>query len=137
VLRAVEVPLGAATVLAYKLSKRFDQDISALALGIVLHLDGEQVREVRIGVGGMAAVPARARATEAALRGRRFDTAALAAAQAALAAEFTPISDLRASAAYRLQAAQNLLRRAWLQASPLAPRGLPLSVHDAAAEPRA
>jgi xanthine dehydrogenase small subunit len=85
----------------------------------------------------MAAVPARARATEAALRGRRFDTAALAAAQAALAAEFTPISDLRASAAYRLQAAQNLLRRAWLQASPLAPRGLPLSVHDAAAEPRA
>ncbi|MFN8737928.1 MAG: hypothetical protein ACK50B_15420, partial [Betaproteobacteria bacterium] len=68
---------------------------------------------------------------------RRFDAAALAAAQAALAAEFTPISDLRASAAYRLQAAQNLLRRAWLQASPLAPRGLPLSVHDAAVEPRA
>jgi len=137
VLRAVEVPLGAATVLAYKLSKRFDQDISALALGIVLHLDGERVRDVRIGVGGMAAVPARARATEAALRGRRFDAAAMAAAQAALAAEFTPISDLRASAAYRLQAAQNLLRRAWLQASPLAPRGLPLSVHYAAVEPRA
>jgi xanthine dehydrogenase small subunit len=82
----------------------------------------------------MAAVPSRARATEAALRGRAFDEAALRDAQAALASEFAPISDMRASAAYRMQAAANLLRRAWLQCSPAAARSstdrIALSVHE-------
>ena len=123
VLRAVRVPapLPQQCVRAYKLSKRFDQDISALALGIALLLDGDLVRSVRIGVGGMAATPRRARAVEQALTGRRFDAAALQAAQAALADEFSPIDDMRASAGYRRTAAQNLLRRAWLDTSPLAP----------------
>jgi xanthine dehydrogenase small subunit len=136
VLRAVRVPLPAvpALVRAYKLSKRFDQDISALALGIAVQLDGAVLREVRIGLGGMAAVPSRAHATEAALRGRRFDAAALSDAQVALAGEFSPISDMRASAAYRRQAAQNLLRRAWHELSPLAPPTPALTVHAVHAE---
>ncbi len=123
VLRAVRVPAPQPQqrVRAYKLSKRFDQDISALALGIAVVLDGDLVRGVRIGVGGMAATPRRARAVEQALTGRRFDVAALQAAEAALADEFSPIDDLRASAGYRRTAAQNLLRRAWLDSSPLAP----------------
>ena len=138
VLRAIEVPLADPPVLAaYKLSKRFDQDISALTLAIALRLEGDVLREVRIGVGGMAAVPSRARATEAALRGRVFDEAALRDAQAALAAEFSPISDMRASAAYRGQAAGNLLRRVWLQYAPRSPLAgatgaadTPLTVHE-------
>ena len=139
VLRAVEVPVAEPPALAvYKLSKRFDQDISALTMAIALRFDGTcdnaGVCDVRIGVGGMAAVPSRARATEAALRGRPFDEAALRDAQAALAGEFAPISDMRASAAYRMQAAANLLRRAWLQCSPAAARSgadrIALSVHE-------
>ena len=135
VLRAIRVPRRDGVQLAaYKLSKRADQDISALALAIALLLDGERVVKVRVGVGGMAAVPKRAAATEAALRGRRFDEAALAAAQAALASEFAPIDDLRASAAYRRVAGQNLLRRAWLRLSPLAPRSraVPLTLAEVA-----
>jgi len=135
VLRAIEVPVADRPALvAYKLSKRFDQDISALTLAIALRLEGDVLREVRIGVGGMAAVPSRARATEAALRGRTFDEAALRDAQAALAGEFSPITDMRASAAYRIQAAGNLLRRAWLQCAPAAARPgtdrIALSVHE-------
>jgi xanthine dehydrogenase small subunit len=130
VLRSICIPLQPERILrAYKLSKRFDQDISALALAIAVALNGDVLREVRIGIGGLAATPKRARAAEAALLGRPFDQAALQAARAALAQEFTPISDMRASAAYRLQAAQNLLHRAWLEVSPHAPRGVPISVH--------
>ena len=75
------------------------------------------VTAARLAFGGMAATVARAAAAEAALLGRPFDTAAAEAAAAALAADFTPMSDLRASAAYRLQVAGNLIRRAALQAA--------------------
>jgi xanthine dehydrogenase small subunit len=97
-----------------KLSKRRDQDISAvcLALALVLDDDGRRIARVRIGVGGMAAVPRRAPAAEAALAGRALaDAQAAADAARALAAEFTPLSDQRASASYRMQAAQALLGR--------------------------
>ncbi|MNP56395.1 xanthine dehydrogenase subunit XdhB [compost metagenome] len=63
----------------------------------------------------MAATPLRGRHTEAALTGRPFDAKAVAAAQVALAEDFQPIDDLRASAAYRLKVAQNLLQRALLE----------------------
>ena len=96
---------------AMKVSKRFDQDISAVLGAFCLRLDGEVVRTARLAFGGIAAVPMRAKACEAALEGRRLDEEAIEAACAAFARTVQPIDDMRASAAYRLEAGQNLLRR--------------------------
>jgi xanthine dehydrogenase small subunit len=122
-LVAMHVPRAAMqrSVRAYKLSKRFDSDISAVAAGFALTLEGSTVREVRLAFGGMAAVVRRALHAEAALVGQPWTRASVEAAQDALAREFTPLSDLRASATYRLQAAQNLLLRFWLETRPDAP----------------
>jgi len=99
-----------------KVSKRRDDDISAVCLALRLDLDGAGiVTAARVACGGMAATPLRGGKTEAALLGRPFDAAAVAAAQAAIAQDFQPIDDLRASAAYRLKVAQNLLQRALLE----------------------
>nr|WP_315834503.1 xanthine dehydrogenase small subunit [Bradyrhizobium prioritasuperba] len=107
----VPKPAPAGRYRAYKISKRFDQDISAVMGAFWLHLDGSRITDIRIAFGGMAATPKRALATEAALRGRSFDLAAVAAAKAALAEDFTPLSDMRATASYRLRSAQNLIAR--------------------------
>jgi xanthine dehydrogenase small subunit len=95
-----------------KLSKRRDQDISTVAAGYRLKIKSGRVEEARIGFGGMAATPKRATAVEAALKKDGF-----AAAIAAVETEFKPIDDWRGSAAYRLQAAKNLLRRLELRVS--------------------
>ncbi|MDG3440004.1 xanthine dehydrogenase small subunit [Nitrospirillum amazonense] len=95
---------------AYKISKRFDQDISALcACFLVTVGDDGLVTRARLAYGGMAGTPKRADAAEAALLGRPWDAAAARDAKAALAQDFTPLSDWRASAAYRLAVAGNLL----------------------------
>ena len=125
-VEAIELPLppAAARVRAYKLSKRFDCDISAVCAGLWLELDGERVKEVRLAFGGMAATVQRAAGAEAALRGQPWTQASVDAAKAALATDFTPLSDMRASAAYRAQVVQNLLQRFWLETrtdSPLSP----------------
>ncbi len=100
----------------YKLSKRRDEDISALCGAFRVSLDaGGKVEAVRVAFGGMAATPKRARAVEAALNGRPWAAASIEAAVAALAEDFQPIGDMRASAEYRLLAAQNLLRRFHLE----------------------
>ena len=109
------VPATTAAVRAYKVSKRFDSDISALCAGLSVTLVSGRVAEVRIAFGGMAATVQRARAAEAALRGQPWTEAAVEAARAALATDFQPLSDLRASQAYRLQVARNLLLRFWLE----------------------
>lgn len=96
---------------AYKLSKRFDQDISSVLGAFALRLDGDEVADVRIAFGGMAGVPARARGTEKALTGQDWTEDAVEAACRALENDFSPLSDWRASAEYRMLAAQNLLRR--------------------------
>ena len=101
----------------YKLAKRHDQDISAVCLGIATQLDGGRIVAARIGVGGMAATPRRAHATEAALGGQRWSAATFAAARSAFVDEFEPLSDLRASRQYRLRAAANLFERHFLEAS--------------------
>lgn len=125
-LQAIVVPQAAFArrVRAYKVSKRFDSDISAVCAGLGVDVDGGVVREARLAFGGMAAVVKRAPGAEAALVGQPWNEDAVAAAQAALAHEFTPLTDMRASAGYRLQVAQNLLRRFWLEtrdADPLPP----------------
>jgi xanthine dehydrogenase small subunit len=96
---------------AYKLSKRFDQDISAVALGIAIDKEDGVVTRARLGFGGMAATPKRARHAEAALTGQRWSLASIQAAMAALDHDFTPMTDMRGSAGYRLRAARNLLIR--------------------------
>ncbi|MFF7707812.1 xanthine dehydrogenase small subunit [Pseudomonas sp. NPDC007930] len=100
---------------AYKLSKRLDDDISAVCAAINLHLEDGVIRQARLAFGGMAAIPKRAAACEAALLGKVFSSAALEAACSALAGDFTPLSDFRASREYRQLAAQNLLRRCHLE----------------------
>jgi xanthine dehydrogenase small subunit len=96
---------------AYKVSKRFDQDISSVLGAFALRLDAGKVKAARIAYGGMAATPRRACHAEAALEGKPWNEATVEAAMAALENDFAPISDWRASAAYRLMAARNLLRR--------------------------
>ena len=78
---------------------------------INLTVEGGVVRAARIAFGGMAGTPKRARLAEAALVGQPFGLAGMAVAGQALAGEFSPLSDMRASAAYRLRAAQNMLLR--------------------------
>jgi xanthine dehydrogenase small subunit len=102
-------------VRAYKISKRFDCDISALCAGFAIELAGERVAQVRLAFGGMAATVKRAAQAEAALLGQPWNEASVKAAQAALALDFTPLTDMRASAAYRMQVACNLLLRLWLE----------------------
>jgi xanthine dehydrogenase small subunit len=116
-VQALVVPDAAWTrqLRAYKISKRFDSDISAVFAALAIVLDGERVADVRLVFGGLAAVVRRAAAAEAVLLGQPWNAAALAAAQAALATDFKPLDDMRASASYRLRAAQNLLRRFWLE----------------------
>ena len=105
-------------VRAYKISKRFDCDISALCAGLAIELDGHTVREVRLAYGGMAATVKRAEAAEAALLGKTWSADNVTRAQTALAQDFEPLSDMRASAGYRLQVAQNLLQRFWFETRP-------------------
>jgi xanthine dehydrogenase small subunit len=101
----------------YKLSKRFDQDISAVCAGISIGVEAGRITDARIAFGGMAATPKRAVATEAALTGQLWTEATVRTAAEALARDFQPIDDMRASAAYRLQAAKNLLLKTWLESN--------------------
>ncbi|WP_156374466.1 xanthine dehydrogenase small subunit [Pseudorhodoferax sp. Leaf274] len=119
-VQGLAVPLAAFArqVRGYKISKRFDCDISALCAGMAIALDGDTVASVRLAYGGMAATVRRAAQAEAALLGKPWTQATVRAAQAALALDFKPLSDMRASAAFRLQVAQNLLQRLWLETRP-------------------
>ncbi len=112
-LERVRVPLTPPDRLfrAYKISKRFDQDISAVCAAFCLRLEDGRARDVRIGFGGMSATPERARRCEQAIEGARWSEEAVAAGLEALDADFTPISDMRASRGYRRQVARNLLRK--------------------------
>ena len=108
-------PVGGEFTRAYKISKRFEDDISAVCLVVSLHLANGVVQRASIGAGGVAATPARALQTEAVLRGQPWNEATVARAQEALRNEFSPISDMRASGDYRRTVLGNLLQRFWLE----------------------
>ena len=114
-VEAITVPKTGGLHAAYKVSKRRDEDISTVAVGVHVRVEGGKIAAARIAYGGMAAVPKRALAAEAALIGQPFGAAAFEAAAGALAGEFTPLSDMRASAEYRMRVAENLLRRFWIE----------------------
>ena len=99
----------------YKLSKRFDQDISAVCGAFAIELRDEVVISARIAFGGMAGTPKRATACEEAFVGQLWKPTTINAAVEALAGDFTPLSDARASAAYRALAAGNMLRKVYIE----------------------
>jgi xanthine dehydrogenase small subunit len=113
----VPKPAANASFHVHKVSKRFDQDISAVCGAFHIVRDGDAVRSARIAYGGMAATPKRALAAEAALTGKPWSETSVRAAMALLDTDFTPLSDMRASADYRMRAAKNLLLRAWTEMS--------------------
>jgi len=111
----VPLPVDGETMRVYKISKRFDDDISALCLAVNLRLEAGQVVHASIGVGGVAATPVRARRAEAVLTGGQWSAELARQAADALRSEFQPISDMRASAAYRTEVLGNLMHRFWLE----------------------
>jgi xanthine dehydrogenase small subunit len=113
----IRIPLPGAGVelRSYKLSKRFDQDISAVCTAYRLELDGDRVESIRVACGGLAATVKRAAHCEAAIVGKPWSEDTVRQAAAALAKDFEPLSDMRASADYRLRACQNLLQRFYLE----------------------
>jgi len=119
----VSFPDHAPGLRCYKISKRFDQDISAVCGCFNISVDAGKVTAARIAFGGMAGVPKRAPLAEAALLGQPWTLATAEAAAKAMAGDFTPLSDMRASAAYRLTVAQNLMLRYFHDLA-----GLPVSV---------
>ena len=107
----IDIPRRPDALHCHKLSKRFDQDISAVCGAFHVPVSDGIVMRPRIAFGGMAGIPKRARAAEAVLDGRTLEPATLALAAEALAEDFTPLSDMRASAAYRMAAARGMLVR--------------------------
>ena len=110
-VEAVTLPKHQPGFRCYKISKRFDQDISALCAAFNLSIEAGRITAVRTGFGGLAGIPKRARAFEAALTGAPWSEDSLRAAAAALEQDFTPLTDMRASARYRMEAAKNLALR--------------------------
>jgi xanthine dehydrogenase small subunit len=113
---AVPALAGDAFFAVYKISKRRDEDISALCGAFYVTLDDEGfVETARIAFGGMAGTPKRAKATETALIGRPWAWETIAAARDVMSEDYQPLSDWRASAEYRMLSAQNLLIRFFLE----------------------
>jgi xanthine dehydrogenase small subunit len=112
-VEAIEVPLldRPERLKCYKISKRFDQDISAVCGCFNIDLADGIVRDARICYGGMAGTPKRAAAVEASLVGRPWTIATITDALPAFDRDYTPLTDMRGSAAYRTQIAKNLLVR--------------------------
>lgn len=110
-VEAVTIPKSAPALRCYKLSKRFDQDISAVCGCFKITVADGKITDARIAFGGMAGTPKRAPLSEAALVGRPWSFDTIQTAAATLAEDFAPLSDMRASTAYRMDAAQGQLRR--------------------------
>lgn len=117
-----------ARIAAYKVSKRRDSDITAVAAGFCLTVEDGTIADARICFGGMAGIPKRAAGAEAALTGQPFARDTFEAAAHAVADDFQPLSDWRASADYRRTVAANLFRRFWLEQTET---GLPVRLHEA------
>jgi len=118
---------------AFKVSKRFDEDISAVMGAFRFTLEGGRIAEARVAYGGMAATPRRAAGAERALRGARLDDRSTwRPAIAAIAGDFTPLTDMRASAAYRAEVAANLMLKALLE---VAGADAPTRIGDVLATP--
>jgi xanthine dehydrogenase small subunit len=112
---AIPAAAGGRLIGSYKVSKRIDQDISAVCATFCVSVEDERVQSARLAYGGMASIACRARHAERALIEHGWTSAGIEASSAALAADFKPLSDLRACSEYRLRTAGNLLRRFFLE----------------------
>lgn len=110
-VEAVSIPRQPDRLKCYKLSKRFDQDISAVCGCFNVTVEGGIVAGARIAFGGMAGIPKRARHVESALLGQPWELGTIRMAKAGFDADFAPLSDMRASAGYRLETARAMLER--------------------------
>lgn len=124
----ITVPRQPDRLRCYKLSKRFDQDISAVCGCLNITVVEGTVSDARIAFGGMAGTPKRAAHAEAALIGQPWAADTVATASAALEDDFSPLSDMRASAEYRMNAAKNMITRYWLE-----DQGHTTSIHEVTA----
>lgn len=102
---------------AYKISKRREEDISSVAVGMKVDVKDGVIISAVLAFGGMAATPKRAGNAEAALIGKPWSEQTMLAAAAKLPEDFQPLNDMRATAEYRMKVAQNLFRRFWLEQS--------------------
>ena len=127
-VEAVSFPKSAPALRSYKLSKRFDQDISAVLGAFNIIVKDGAVAEARIAFGGMAGIPKRAHAVEAALTGKPWTEETITAALPAFAGDFTPLTDMRASAGYRLEGARGMLRRYFAETTGVATNVLEVRV---------
>ena len=100
---------------AHKISKRFDQDISAVMQAMRVTITDNQITDIRLAFGGMAATPKRALATETSLIGLTLDEAIETDVTTTLAQDFTPLSDMRASAHYRMTVAAQLIKKSFIR----------------------
>ncbi len=118
-LERILVPLRQSDlqVQSYKVSKRFDQDISAICGAYALRCNGAGIADIKIAYGGMAAVPKRAVKCEAELTGKEWNEDTVRSGIAALASDFSPISDMRSTADYRQRVCGNLLMRFYLDST--------------------
>ncbi len=114
-VEAVSFPRQPDRLKCYKLSKRFDQDISAVCGCFNITIEGSVVATARIAFGGMAGTPKRATSVEAALIGKAWSEETVRHAMGAFKEDYTPLSDMRASANYRLVSAENMLLRYYLE----------------------
>ena len=119
VLERIRIPLlNAQThVRSYKISKRFDQDISAVCGAYCMQLEGGKVASIKIAYGGVAAIPKRAISCEQALQNKPWNEASVQTAMASLERDFQPITDMRASSHYRSTITRNLLYKFFLETS--------------------
>jgi len=123
ILEAIIVPLPTPNQVmrTYKIAKRFDSDISAVCAAFRLSFDDGDITGARVAFGGMAATPKRAYHCENALLGKPWSADIARKAAEALPNDYQPLADLRATAGYRLQVAQNLLSRFYLETRPSSP----------------
>jgi len=99
----------------YKLAKRYDSDISAVCAAFCINLHGNTICDARIAFGGVAAIPKRATRSEKTLIGKQWTEATARTAMLSLSADYSPLSDMRASAENRMQSLQNLMFRFYLE----------------------
>ena len=114
-VRSIFIPDQPDQLKCYKLSKRFDQDISAVCGCFYVTVKDGIVSDARIAFGGMAGTPMRAKAMEQALISKAWTSETIADTMAKLTQDFTPLSDMRASAEYRMKSAQGMLMRYFLE----------------------
>ncbi len=111
----IPLPLKNTKFRCYKLSKRYDSDISSVFAAFSLSMDGDKVDSVRVAYGGMAAIPKRATHTELLIKKLGWNDKSVQQAMEMLSQDYSPMTDMRASENYRSMAARNLLYRFYLE----------------------